>query len=522
MTSSPRKVVIIGAGPGGLATAMLLAKSGVHVTVVEKRESVGGRTSTLEQDDFRFDVGPTFFLYPKVLREIFAACGYDFDAEVQLERLDPQYRLVFGGGGELLATPNVEQMERAIAAISPEDASRFRSFLSRNREKLESVVPILQRPFESWRDLLRPDVLKSLSLLAPWRSLHNDLESHFTDDRIRLGFTFQSKYLGMSPFRCPSLFSILSFLEYEHGVFHPIGGCGALTQAMAKIASEMGVEILLGESVEQVIVDGKKAVGIKTAARTLRADAVVVNAGFAEAMRKTVPNHLRKKWTDQQIASKEYSCSTFMMYLGIEGRYDDVSHHTIYLAKDYKTNLRDIEEHHRLSADPSFYVQNACVTDPSLAPSGHSTLYVLLPVTHASTNVDWAVETRRFRRLALDQLPKIGIHDLEQRIRTEKIMTPSGWAEGFGLYKGATFSMAHSLDQMLHRRPQNRSEDLERMYLVGGGTHPGSGLPIIFESARISSRLLLQDLGIKPAWEASTPKMFRAEDDPTDVFSMIQ
>jgi phytoene desaturase len=246
-------------------------------------------------------------------------------------------------------------------------------------------------------------------------------------------------------------------------------------------------------------VDGKKAVGIRTAARTLRADAVVVNAEFAEAMRQMVPNHLRKKWTDREIASKEYSCSTFMMYLGIKGRYDDISHHTIYLAKDYKANLRDIEQHHRLSADPSFYVQNACVTDPSLAPSGHSTLYVLLPVTHASTNVDWAVETKRFRRLALDQLAKIGIHDLEQRIRTEKIMTPAGWAEGFGLYQGATFSMAHSLDQMLHRRPQNRSEDLERMYLVGGGTHPGSGLPIIFESARISSRLLLQDLGITPA-----------------------
>ena len=336
------------------------------------------------------------------------------------------------------------------------------------------------------------------------RSLDQDLQMHFKDERIRLGFSFQSKYLGMSPFRCPSLFSILSFLEYEHGVFHPTGGCGAVTKAMARIATEMGVEILLNEPVEKVIVENGKARGVRTTNRMLMADAVVMNSDFAGTIGKIVPNEQRNKWTDEKIEKKKFSCSTFMMYLGIKGRYDDISHHTIYLAENYKDNLADIEERHTLSANPSFYVQNACVTDDTLAPEGHSSLYVLLPVTHETGSIDWAKEGPRYRALALEQMKKIGMHDVEERIVTEKIITPSDWTTEFDLYKGATFSMAHSLDQMLHLRPHNRFEDVRSMYLVGGGTHPGSGLPVIFESARITSRLLLQDLKMDPLWDHSS------------------
>jgi phytoene desaturase len=495
-----RTVNIIGAGPGGLATAMLLARSGVRVRILERLPVPGGRTSTIATPEgFRFDLGPTFFLYPRVLDEIFAACGLDLRREVEMVRLDPQYRLVFGAGGELLATPDPARMEAEVARFSPADAGAFARFMESTRAKFERFAPFLEQPFDSWRNLANPDLLKLMPLLKPWRSLDTELGTFFSDERIRLAFTFQSKYLGMSPFKCPSLFSILSFLEYEHGVFHPIGGCGAVSEAMARIAADMGVEIHYGEAVESLEFAGRRITGATTARGTYAADATVVNADFARTMTRLVPDRIRRRWNDRRIASRRFSCSTFMLYLGIDGRYDDVAHHNIYLSADYRENLADIEHRHVLSRDPSMYVQNACVTDPSLAPSGMSTLYLLIPVTHRHPNVDWRREAARYREVALDQMERIGIRDVRSRIRYEKMITPDEWQDDYEIYRGATFNLSHDLGQMLHMRPHNRFEDVDGMYLVGGGTHPGSGLPVIYSSARITSDLLLGDLGIDAA-----------------------
>ncbi|MGE3818762.1 MAG: phytoene desaturase family protein [Isosphaeraceae bacterium] len=505
MARNEKRVVVIGAGPGGLASAMLMARAGARVTLIERQPWVGGRTSTHGEGGFQFDLGPTFFLYPRVLESIFQAVGRDLHDEVDLVKLDPQYHLVFGQGGSLLATPDVPRMEAAIAALAPGDASRFRRFLDDSRVKMDQFRPILESPFLRWRDLLSPQLLKLLPLVRPWLSLDGELGRYFKDPRIRLAMTFQSKYLGMSPFNCPSLFSILSFLEYEYGVFHPIGGCGAVSRSMARVAEDLGVEISLNDEVEAIEFEGRRAVGVRSTSGMHQADAIVINADFARAMSRLVPDRLRRRWTDSKIAKKRFSCSTFMMYLGVEGRYDDLAHHTIYLSKDYLKNLDEIERRHTLSDDPSFYVQNACVTDPSLAPEGHSTLYVLVPVTHRHENVDWSLEKDRFRELALRQLGEIGLGDVKERIRYERVVTPEDWEHGHQIHQGATFNLAHNLRQMLHLRPRNRFEDLDAVYLVGGGTHPGSGLPVIYESARITSRLLAGDLGLATNWLDEIP-----------------
>ena len=495
-----KQVTIIGAGPGGLASAILLASQGVKVKIIERLPIVGGRTSTIEADGYKFDLGPTFFLYPRVLEEIFRIGGTELRREVEMVRLDPQYRIAFGAGGKMDCTPDVARMEKQITELSPADAPGFRRFLAENRTKLALMEPCLETHFNGWKSILNKRLLKMLPMLRPHQSLDTYLKRFFQDDRVRLAFCFQSKYLGMSPFRCPSLFSILSFLEYEHGVWHPIGGCAAITAAMARVAERLGVDIQLNSPVEEILFVGRKAVGVRTAEGSQHADAVVVNADFARAMQKIVPDHLRRRWTDRKLAKKKYSCSTFMMYLGVEGRYA-LPHHNIHIAQDYARNLDEIENQHVLSNDPSFYVQNASVTDATLAPRGHSALYVLAPVTHQHPNVDWAREKDRFRNLLIQQMAKAGFHDVESRIRYERVITPADWDTRYEIYRGATFNLAHSLDQMLHLRPNNRFEDLDGMYLVGGGTHPGSGLPVIFESARISSRLLLEDFGISVDWK---------------------
>ena len=508
----PKEVVIIGAGPGGLSAAMLLAKAGAHVTILESKDRVGGRTTTIDTPQgFRFDLGPTFFLYPRVLSEIYQSVGRDLYRECPMTRLDPQYRLIFGkSGSELTCTPDVERMERALAAFAPGDAPNLRRYLDDNRVKLNAFRPILESAFSSVRDLLTLDMLKLLPLVRPWRSIDDDLKTYFKDPRTRLAFSFQAKYLGMSPYVCPSLFTILSFLEYEHGVWHPIGGCGAVTRSMATIAADLGVEIRLSEPVREVLVSNGKATGVRTDQGVYHADAIVINADFARAMTKLVPDHARKRWTNKKIAKKKFSCSTFMLYLGVDGLDQNVAHHNIYLSDIYRQNIDDIEKGHVLSKDPSVYVQNACVTDNTLAPAGQSSLYVLAPCTHQSPSVDWRSEAPRFRETVLNQLEHVGLSDIRKRIRFEKMITPLDWDQQYDLHLGATFNLAHSLSQMLHLRPQNRFEDIPGVYLVGGGTHPGSGLPVIFESAKITSRLLLADLGIrhdfiKPATQKARP-----------------
>lgn len=499
--SRPKSVLIIGAGPGGLAAAILLGHAGLNVRVVERLPRVGGRCSAIERDGFRFDLGPTFFLYPQVLERIYRLVGRNLHDEVPMVRLDPQYRIVFGRtGGDLLCTPDLARMEAAVAKLNPGDAANVRRFLADNRVKLDRFRPALESPFLKWTDLFTRDVVKLLPLLRPWASVDNELSRYFSDPRVRLAFTFQSKYLGMSPFNCPSLFSILSYLEYDFGVWHPIGGCSQVSERMADLAAELGVEFSLGEAVEEVLFDDDRACGVRTGRGTYTADALVINADFAHAMRTLVPNRLRCKWTDERIEAKRFSCSTFMLYLGVEGRIDELEHHTIYTAEDYVGNLADIERHKRLSADPSVYVQNASVTDPTLAPKGMSTLYALAPVPHRTANINWAKEAPAFRRVVLNRLAALGVRELERRIRFEKVVSPADWEGGYAVFKGATFNLAHNLGQMLHRRPRNRFDELPGIYLVGGGTHPGSGLPVIYESARITTRLLLQDLGLDAGW----------------------
>ncbi len=487
-------ITIIGAGPGGLAAAMQLASQGRRVRILERRNRVGGRCSSIEESGFRFDAGPTFFLYPRVLKEIFAEAGYDLFDEIPMTKLDPQYRINFGQGGFLDATPNIERMEAEIARLSPHDAGAFTRFMNDNREKLARFRPILESPFSSVLDLLKPSILRALPYLRPWHSVGSELQSYFTDPRLVLALSFQSKYLGMSPFQCPSLFTILAFLEYEHGVFHPTGGCSAISERMAEIVQEMGVEICLDEAVESLEFVNRQVVGVTTHRRHYPTNAIVINADFARTMQRLVPDRLRPTWSDKKLKRTKFSCSTFMMYLGIEGSYD-LRHHTIHIADDYARNLEEIEKYHVLSEDPSFYVQNAGVTDPTLAPAGMSTLYVLVPVSNQHPNIDWSHETSRFRERVISRLELIGITDLEKRIRFEKIVTPDDWDKTYEVYNGATFNMAHNLGQMLHRRPNNRFEDLDGVYLVGGGTHPGSGLPVIYESARITSQLIAEDLG---------------------------
>ena len=499
--SSQPKVAIIGAGPGGLASALLLAKSGVDVTVFERSSAVGGRNKVFDRDGFKFDLGPTFFHYPEVIEDIFKAVGMDAHEELNLHKLDLNYRLIFGQGGQLDCTSDLDEMTERIRALSGDhNANAFRRYVADNRVKLHKSKACLQEPWYGPTDLLSKRAMRVAGVLRPQRSVAGDLMKLFDDDRLMLAMSFQTKYLGMSPFNCPSLFTMLAFLEYEYGIFHPIGGLGSVSERMASIAKDLGVTFRMNEAVESVIMDGKTIKGVRTQQGEFFADKVVMNADFAQGMTQLFPDNVRKKWSNKKLDGKKYSCSTFMIYLGIDKTYEDLPHHQIYASANYQKNLEDIEKNHKLTwDDPSVYVQNACVVDPSLAPEGCSTVYALVPVSHIHENIDWSKEKDAYRDRVLDQIEeKLGFEGLRDHIVTEMIITPEDW--GDHCYRGAVFNLAHGLDQMLWRRPKNQFDEINNLYLVGGGTHPGSGLPVIYESARISSKLLLDSLGIIPDW----------------------
>lgn len=507
------KIAIMGAGPGGLAAAMLLASDGFSVDIYESAPQVGGRTSQIHQQGFRFDTGPTFFLYPEVLKQIFSRCGFCFEDEVDLVRLDPLYHLVYENAGSIKIFKDMQRLRGEIAKFSSHDAANIDAFLRDNKQKFARFLPVLQRPFLNWSDLFAPDVVKSLSVLRPFSSVDQDLGQFFRDDRIRLAFSFQSKYLGMSPFNCPSLFTILSYMEHQYGVYHPIGGCHAVISSMARLARRMGVRIHLNDAVTKLNFSGRRFQGLQSQSGYQTADALVVNADFGHFVSRFVPQSLLSKWNRKKLDSKRFSCSTFMMYLGIKGSFPKLEHHTILLSEDYQGNLAEIEAGGHPPRQPSLYVQNACVTDPSLAPEGYTTLYVLVPVANQVHPVDWVKHSPGYRNLIIRRLALLGLNDLEERIVFEKIVTPQDWLDHHAVYRGATFNLTHSMDQMLHRRPQNRFSELQGVYLVGGGTHPGSGLPVIFEGARITADLIRKDFAAdcvrssRPDTAASKPSV---------------
>ena len=499
------KVVVIGAGPGGLAAAVLLASKGLDVTVYESRSSIGGRTSRLELGDYRFDLGPTFFLMPHVLQEIFAAAGKDLSEEVDLRRLDPMYRLVIGQQGRadvtIDTTQDLEEMARRLGAVHAPDGESFGRFVEHNRKKLESAEPILRRPIRSPLDLVRLDAIRASVHIKPHLSVQ-DLNSRFFEDpAVRLAVGFQSKYLGMSPTDCPSLFTILPFIEYEYGVWHPIGGCNTLMHAMARLLIDLGGEIRCDSPVESLEFDGDRVVGVRTRGGSVeRCDHAVINSDATWSLKHLIPASLRGRDTDERIDSRKYSCSTYMLYLGVDKEID-LPHHTIRTSPLYEQNLADISRDGgrggSLSEDPSFYICNPSVTDPTLAPDGHSALYVLMPTPNAQADIDWGAEGPRVREDLLNRIRDVTGVELRGSIRAEKRVTPGDW-RAMNINHGATFNLAHSMDQMLHRRPQHRLPYCKGAWLVGGGTHPGSGLPVIFLSARITADLILGDLGIAP------------------------
>jgi phytoene desaturase len=488
-----KHVIVVGAGPGGLAAAMLLAQRGFKVQVFEKADRIGGRSAELVLGDYRFDLGPTFLMMKYILDELFEQCGRSVDQYLDCRPLDPMYRLYFPGKSMLVRT-RPEDMRAEIEKAFPGEGPALDKFLSAESVRFKKLYPCLQREYGSPLSLLSKTLLAAAPHIAAGRSLYDVLSTYFHSEELRLAFTFQSKYLGMSPWDCPGLFAMIPYTEHAHGIYHVMGGLCRISEAFAQVAREEGAEIHTSSPVSRILLDGRKACGVQLAnGDTISCDDVVINADFGHAMSTLFPEGSLSKYKPASLNKREFSCSTFMMYLGMDRAYPEAEHHMIVFANDYKKGLEDITKNKRISEDLSVYIRNAAPIDPSCAPPGHSALYILAPVPNNTSGIDWDNHKAAYRERVLQLIEqRTPYKDIRQHIREELIITPDDWEKRMSVFLGATFNMTHGWNQMLHLRPHNKFEEFDNTYLVGGGTHPGSGLPTIFESARISSNLICQ------------------------------
>ncbi len=485
-------VAVVGAGPGGLTAGMILASRGYRVIVFERADIVGGRSRALHVGDYVFDTGPTFLMMGFLLQEVFALSGRRLEDYVQLVELDPLYRLTYDDVS-LLSTRDHEEMKARVEAAFPGNGPGLDSFMRRERLKYDGMYPCLQMPYDTLLSMVNYHVLAALPHMSIRESLFQHLGRYFTDDRCRLSFTFQAKYLGMSPWDCPAAFAILPYIERAYGIHHVMGGLSRISEAMAQVIEEHGGEIHTGEPVARVLTDHHRrarGVALENGER-IEADTVIINADFGYAMEHLFEPGFLRTYTPAKLAKMRYSCSTFMLYLGLDTIYDEPHHHIIF-ASDYRRNMEDIAAGRPLTDDMSIYIRNAVATDITLAPPGHSALYILVPVANMRSGDNWTAErAAALRDTVLTHIEqRTSMHDLRAHIMAEHMITPRDWRDDYNLYIGSTFNLAHNLAQLLYLRPHNRFQECASCYLVGGGTHPGSGLPTIYESGRIAAELI--------------------------------
>jgi len=497
MKGEPKHVVVVGAGPGGLTAAMILARRGVRVTVLEAKDAVGGRNAAIRLGPYTFDAGPTFLMLKAVLDEVFDEAGADADALMDMRKLEPMYRLQFADK-YIEPTTDRAAMKAEIARAFPGREDRYDGFIAREQQRFARLFPCLQKSYHKISTLLSPDLVRAVPHLALGRSLFDVMYGYFGDNDLSLVFTFQSKYLGMSPWECPGLFAMVPYIEHGFGIYHPIGGLSRISDCMADVARGHGAEIRTATPVAKVRVENGAATGVRLEdGAEVRCDDVVLNADFGYAAENLFEPGVLRKYAPARLEKKKLSCSTFMLYLGLDRAYPDMPHHAIYFARDYRGNVDAVFQGRDPGADLSFYVRNACVTDPTLAPEGHCALYVLVPVPNLRADLDWEEMRAVFRERTISAIEKrTSMTDIRSHIREERVLTPLSWQDDYAVYRGATFNLGHNISQMIYWRPRNKFEEVDHCYLTGGGTHPGSGLPTIYESGRIAANLICRSYGI--------------------------
>ena len=488
-----KKAVVIGSGFGGLAVANRLASRGMQVTVLEKRDKVGGRAYQFTQGGYTFDMGPSLITAPEIIEDVFRAAGRSLSDYTSLIPLDPFYRVYFHDGTSIDYSGEAEAMKEQMRQFNERDADRYDAFMAAASKVYDAVITekLGARPFDTIKSMV--DFVPRAMRLGAWKPMSLFASTFFRDFRHRFLFSFHPLFLGGNPFRSPAVYAMIPFLEKKQGVWFTPGGMYSLVQAFERLLIDQGATIETGTEVSRIDIRNGKAVGVTAGGKHYPADIVVSNSDVGHLYRDLVPAENRSKWSDSKVARTSYTMSCFLLYLGVKGTYPQLKHHTLILTKRYKELLRDIFDKKVLPDDFSMYLHVPTRTDPGMAPEGCESIYVLVPVANLLSGIDWKEEATPFADRILAYLEEWGMSELRDRIEVMKIFTPDDFESQLNSLYGNAFGVEPKLTQTAWFRPHNRSEDVSNLYLVGAGTHPGAGVPGVLLSAEATEYCICAD-----------------------------
>jgi len=489
------KAVVIGAGFGGLALAIRLQASGIPTTLLEQRDKPGGRAYVYEDQGFTFDAGPTVITDPSALEELFAAAGKKMSDYVEMLPVAPFYRLCWEDGTYFDYANDQEALDRQIHAMEPGDVAGYRRFLAYSEAVFaEGYLKLGAVPFLSFRDMIAAG--PELAKLEAWKSVYGMVSRFVKNEKLRQVFSFHSLLVGGNPFATSSIYTLIHALERKWGVWFPRGGTGALVQAMVKLFEDIGGTVELNASVAKIETQGNEATGVRLKdGRHFPASAVASNADVVHTYAGLLGDHPRGVEKGKSLTKKRFSNSLFVLYFGLDKHHEQLQHHTVCFGPRYQGLIQDIFNAKSLPTDFSLYLHAPCVTDPSLAPPGCGSHYVLAPVPHlGNADIDWDEEGPRYRDRIFDYLEQRYMPGLRSQLVTSRFFTPFDFRDQLNAHVGSAFSLEPILTQSAWFRPHNRDSQIQNVYLVGAGTHPGAGVPGVVGSAKATAGLMIQDM----------------------------
>ncbi|TVR18888.1 MAG: phytoene desaturase [Balneolaceae bacterium] len=490
-----KRIIVIGSGFGGLATASRLLSQGHDVTIFEKRDKPGGRAYVYEVNGFKFDGGPTVITAPFMFDDIYNAAGKKREDYITFVPCNPFYRIYDHNGKSFDYNNDHEFTLGEIKKRSPSDAEGYEKFLGTTKAIFDKgFIELADKPFLKFTDMLKvaPDLIK----LQSYKSVYKYVSQYIEDDFLRRCFSFHPLLVGGNPFDTTSIYAMIHYLEREWGVHYAMGGTGAIVKALVDLIEDQGGSIHLNAEIDEILVENGKAKGIRLKDGEIhKADVVVSNADVAFTYKHMINKKHRKKYTDRKIERTKYSMSLFVIYFGTKKRYLDsgLAHHNIILGERYKGLLSDIFHDKKLADDFSLYLHMPTITDPSMAPEGHEAFYVLSPVPHLDSGTDWNEMAPKYRDAIMQFLEDNYLPGLQENLVAEHYIDPLHFQDTLNSFKGSAFSVEPILTQSAWFRPHNRSEDVDNLYFVGAGTHPGAGLPGVLSSAIIAENLICEN-----------------------------